>query len=62
MTWGTTKQVSEKFTIPPSTVNYYAHKGILPCKRIGGRYKFPMDIIEKNFNKSIKDNANTKVW
>ncbi len=62
MTWGTAKQVSEKFAIPLSTVYYYAKTGDLPSKHIAGRTKYPLDVIDKDFNKSVKDNANTKVW
>lgn len=62
MTWGTAKQVSERFAIPLSTVYYYAKTGALPVKSIAGRKKYPLDMIDKEFNKGIKDSVNARVW
>lgn len=62
MTWGTAKQVSQKFAIPLSTVYYYAKIGALPSKSIAGRTKYPIDVIDKDFNRGVKDIGNARVW
>jgi hypothetical protein len=62
MMWGKAKQVSEKFAIPLSSVYYYAKTGALPCKIIAGRKFYPLDMIDKEFNKGVKDSVNARVW
>jgi hypothetical protein len=62
MSWGTAKQVSQKFAIPLSSVYRYTKTGELPHRPIGGRKKYPMDKIEREWNKGVRDNANSKVW
>ncbi len=61
MTWGTVRQFSEKYATPEPSVYGYIKRGIIPAKRIGGRWKLPMDKIDRDFNKDVRD-ANTKVW
>ena len=45
----TAKAISKQYAIPEPTVYYYAHKGIIPFYRIGGRLKFNPDKVEKIF-------------
>ncbi len=59
MTWVKAKDVSLKYAIPLPTVYYYVEKGVIPANRIAGRWKFPLEAIDKIFK---KDYANTKVW
>ena len=60
MTWVKAKDISSKYAIPLPTVYYYVKEGVIPANRIAGRWKFPLETIDKIFKKDM--NANTKVW
>jgi|GEM_PF-2662877 hypothetical protein len=62
MTWGKAKQVSEKYAIPLSSVYYYGKIGALPMKVIQGRKFYPLDMIDKDFNRGVKESVNAKAW
>ena len=47
MTLVNAKKISKQYSIPEPTVYYYAHKGIIPFHKIGGRLKFNPEKIEK---------------
>lgn len=51
--------IAEKYSIPRPTVYYYAHKGILPFHRIGGRLKFNPEKVEMVLKQGVCEVAGT---